>query len=240
MLVESWTFLVPARNEVERLPVLLEEVARWPTRPAVVVVDNGSSDGTAAVATAWGARVVFESRVGKGFALRAGAQAAGTDWLFLCDADITGLRSEHVLSALDMARDGDVPVARLTLGRPPEAAPVSTLVARPLLDALGLGGAAEPLGGLAAVSAAHLRSVHLPGGWGMDVALTLATRARYGCVPELPVHDVIHRTKPLAEYEPMAREVVQAVLRASGVLPWLHEDCALCAEQATHPAGGVF
>lgn len=63
--------VIPAHNEQEALPRVLEEI---PGRPGVrvVVVDNASTDGTAAVAAAAGAEVVSESRPGYGRACQAG------------------------------------------------------------------------------------------------------------------------------------------------------------------------
>ena len=59
----------------------------------VVVVDNASSDGTATVAAAHGARVVYEPVPGKGEAMRAGVAAAtGSDIIVFLDADLVGLR----------------------------------------------------------------------------------------------------------------------------------------------------
>jgi rSAM/selenodomain-associated transferase 2 len=52
----------------------------------LVVVDGGSSDGTAAVARAAGARVVVAPR-GRGIQLAAGAAAAAGDWLLFLHAD---------------------------------------------------------------------------------------------------------------------------------------------------------
>lgn len=67
--------LLPARNEEEGLPRVLAELPRELVR-RVVVVDNGSTDGTARVAQEAGAIVVREPRPGYGRAC-----LAGLDWL---------------------------------------------------------------------------------------------------------------------------------------------------------------
>jgi glycosyltransferase involved in cell wall biosynthesis len=90
----SLAIVIPARNEAPRLPGVLETLPR--SLPGVgeinvVVVDDGSSDGTAARARQGGARVarhVFN--MGKGSALRTGCEAAvrlGAELIVTMDAD---------------------------------------------------------------------------------------------------------------------------------------------------------
>lgn len=92
-----YTVLIPARNEAEALPTLFETLADASGSAAtgsavtILVVDNGSTDGTAEVARAHGARVVEEPRPGYGRACLAGirAIAAGEppEALVFLDAD---------------------------------------------------------------------------------------------------------------------------------------------------------
>ncbi len=84
--------IVPARDEAARLPRLLDSLAADAQPYEVLVVDDRSTDGTAAVARAAGATVVPAERPagwsGKAYACWAGAQAAQGDLLVFLDADV--------------------------------------------------------------------------------------------------------------------------------------------------------
>jgi rSAM/selenodomain-associated transferase 1 len=82
----STSLIIPALNEADCLGPLLAEV---PTDQInqVIVVDNGSTDGTAEVAKKAGAFVVEEPRRGYGFACAAGVAAAEGDVLVFMDGD---------------------------------------------------------------------------------------------------------------------------------------------------------
>lgn len=69
--------VIPARNEELSLPGVLSRVPRQITQ--VVVVDNGSTDGTARVAAVYGATVVTEPLAGYGRACLAGLAALRGD-----------------------------------------------------------------------------------------------------------------------------------------------------------------
>jgi len=76
--------ILPVLDEAAALPVVL---AAFPPGFAPLVVDNGSSDGSAAIARRLGARVVDEPRRGFGAACFAGLRAATTDVVCFMDAD---------------------------------------------------------------------------------------------------------------------------------------------------------
>jgi len=76
--------VLPCLNEAEALPGVL---ARLPAGYRAVVVDNGSTDDTAKVASAHGATVVHEATLGYGAAVHAGLVAADAEFLCVLDAD---------------------------------------------------------------------------------------------------------------------------------------------------------
>jgi poly-beta-1,6-N-acetyl-D-glucosamine synthase len=89
------TVLVAARNEADRIQETISYIARqdYPGPIEVLVVDNGSTDGTRALAEAYGAatgqrvRCIDEPRPGKSHALNTGLAAVETELVITLDAD---------------------------------------------------------------------------------------------------------------------------------------------------------
>lgn len=79
--------ILPALNEEETIGKVLAAIPRDCVQK-IVVVDNGSTDHTAAIARAAGAVVISEPQRGYGYACYAGAEAASDcDVLIFLDAD---------------------------------------------------------------------------------------------------------------------------------------------------------
>jgi dolichol-phosphate mannosyltransferase len=104
--VRSVSVVVPARDEAERIGPCLEALREDPGVAEVIVVDDRSSDGTAAVARSYGARVLEGAElpqgwVGKPWALQQGLEAARSDVVVSLDADARPRRG--LVGALDAA-----------------------------------------------------------------------------------------------------------------------------------------
>jgi glycosyltransferase involved in cell wall biosynthesis len=94
-LRRSISIIIPAYNEEKRLPATLSAVKAYLDAGTwefseIVVVDDGSRDGTAALAGKAGARVLQNpGNRGKGYSVRHGMLEAKGDWLLFSDADLS-------------------------------------------------------------------------------------------------------------------------------------------------------
>ncbi len=89
----SVSIVMPCLNEEETVGICVEKAMSWlaqsGTPGEVVVVDNGSTDRSAEIASAAGARVIHERRRGYGQAYLRGFSEARGDYIVMGDADDT-------------------------------------------------------------------------------------------------------------------------------------------------------
>lgn len=101
------TAIVAAFNEAARIGRVLDVLTSYAGFAEVVVVDDGSSDGTAAIASAFPVTVLrVEPNQGKGHAMDVGVAHASTDLIFFADADIVGLTHDMISETISPVADG--------------------------------------------------------------------------------------------------------------------------------------
>ena len=91
--------VIPARNEAPTVAAVVQAARGCAFAGEVVVVDDGSTDGTAEVAEAAGARVVRRpggAAGSKAQAMEAGVAATTAPAILFCDADCVGLTAAHL------------------------------------------------------------------------------------------------------------------------------------------------
>jgi glycosyltransferase involved in cell wall biosynthesis len=115
--------VIPCHDEATTIGRVVEQFRSAVPDAEILVVDNASKDDTAALARAAGARVVKESRLGKGFALLAGFAAAGpADYYVMVDGDDT-YPPDQVGALIEAAeKEGADMVIGTRLGRPDQDA----------------------------------------------------------------------------------------------------------------------
>ena len=100
--------IIPAYNEAARIEAVLRSVVGHPLINEVIVVDDGSSDGTAEVVKGIdGVRLIeLPQNRGKTWAVTVGIEAATGDTLMFVDADLLGLDASHLTALIAPVKVG--------------------------------------------------------------------------------------------------------------------------------------
>ena len=225
--------VVPARNEaatVGAVVAMASDLADAGVVDEVVVVDDGSSDETAFVASAAGAKVVASTGgPGKGQALRAGVAATTGELLVFLDADVAEPTPRFVTALLEPLR-GDAAVRLVKAryrrpcdGRPDEGGRVTELLAKPLLRRLApeLAAVDQPRAGEVALRRSVLEDdgIELADGYGVEIGLLLDVHRRHGltAIAQADLGERVHRNHHLHDLRPHADQVLAAVLERFAV-----------------------
>ena len=198
--------LIPAYNEAGRIALTIQALKARPEITKIVVMDDGSSDGTAALARAAGASEVLTGQNGgKGAALTA-AYAAAHDWgdiFLLLDADL-GASAGEAVKLLPPLLAGDADMTIGLLPPDPQFAASGQSGGRGLVVRLARWGIwrrtqrtfAQPLSGQRAVRRSVLNALggRLAPGFGVEVDLTIRALASGFRVVEVPTEFRHHVT----------------------------------------------
>ena len=182
--------VIPAHNEAATVAATVRALAACPHLGRIWVVDDGSTDGTAAAARAAGAEVVrLPRRGGKARALLAGATHTTAPWLLFADADLGGSAGQLArLVDLALAGRGDMLIAAPPRrpGRRGFGAAVG--LARWGVERLAGRRLEAPLSGQRVLRRDVLACLDpVPPGWGIEVALTVAALRAGLEVVEVPL-----------------------------------------------------
>ena len=198
--------ILPAQDEAATVGQIVTEVRESLMTPEtalvdnLVVVDSGSTDATAEVARAAGARVVgagdplpnLPVRDGKGEAMWRGLAATDGDLVVFVDADLRSFSPEYVVSLLGpLLEDDEIQLVKAVYDRPlvvgetqiaAGGGRVTEIMARPLINALWpeLAGVAQPLSGEYASRRDLLETLSFPCGYGVEIGLLVDTYRRFG------------------------------------------------------------
>jgi glucosyl-3-phosphoglycerate synthase len=200
----------------------------------ILVVDDHSTDDTAAVARAAGARVVAVDDVlpelppgeGKGEALWKSVAAAEGDLIVWCDADITDFGPRFVVGLVGpLITRADLGFVKGFYHRPVEGSAhgggrVTELMARPLIATLfpHLTSVVQPLSGEYAGRRSLLERLPFVQGYGVDLGLLVDISELEGTevIAQVDLGTRRHRNRPLDELGPQALAVLQTALRRAG------------------------
>lgn len=91
------SLIIPAYNEAERIGTVLQVVLECSLFSEIIVVDDGSSDGTAAAADRPGVQVITHAaNQGKAVAMLTGINATSGEVIAFLDADLVNITGRHL------------------------------------------------------------------------------------------------------------------------------------------------
>lgn len=232
------TLCFPCRNEASTIGDLVGASRRAlvdeaPLVDELVVIDDRSVDGTAAVAAAAGATVVSTEVVhalhgagsGKGNALWASLLVTSGDLVVWCDGDVTSYSPDWVVRLVGpLLLDDRVALVKPSYRRPTDGGGggrTTELTARPLLRLLApeLADLAQPLAGEYAARRSVIEQLPIPQGWGVEIAMILDVWRHSGvaAIAEVDLGERRHRHHPLTTLGSQATEVMAAVFDRLGI-----------------------
>jgi glucosyl-3-phosphoglycerate synthase len=230
---------LPARDEAATVGTIVEclrdrLVEGCALVDEILVVDDHSTDATAAVAASAGARVVAVDDVlpdlgpgaGKGEALWKSIAAAEGDLIVWCDADITDFGPRFVVGLVGplLAR-ADLAFVKGFYDRPVAGSAhgggrVTELVARPVIATMfpHLASIVQPLSGEYAGRRSLLERLPFVQGYGVDLGLHVDIADLEGreVIAQVDLGTRRHRNRPLDQLGPQALAVLQTALRRAG------------------------
>jgi glucosyl-3-phosphoglycerate synthase len=250
----SVSVVIPARNEEATVGSIVSSIRRALGVEAggvglvdeVIVVDDDSTDATAAVAGSAGATVVRGPGAGKGGALAVGVGAARGELVCFLDADVANFDPSFVVALLGpLLTDPAILLVKAFYERPlagqaGEGGRVTELVARPAIELLApeLAWVRQPLAGETALRRWVLDHVRLASGYGVELKLLLDVASRFGteAIAQVDLGERVHRNRPLADLVPQAKEVLAVALQHVGLLDASSTDTDCIAARAVPSA----
>lgn len=222
--------VIPALNE-EATVAGVVAAALSSRADEVLVIDPDSTDNTARVAAAAGARVInwrdidpAPPRPGKGEVLWRGVKAARGDVVVFLDADVTTVRPAWVDALAAPLANPDIHLVKAAytrmFGHTAGGGRVTELTAKPLLRLYfpEIAHIDQPLAGEYAIRRDTALRLPFVDGYGVEVGLVLDVVKHYGedAVTQVPLDPRAHRNRPLAQLAPMADVVARTIISRAG------------------------
>lgn len=205
--------VIPALNESRRIAGVVEFARRSSLVSEVVVVDDGSVDGTGELAAAAGAKVITGSLLGKGAAMSDGLKATSGAAVVYLDGDLEGLDPHLIHNICEPLVTGRADFVKARFSR--EAGRVTMLTARPLLSVFfpELARFGQPLGGIIAAKRSLLESLRFETDYGVDLALLIDAHEQGAQIEEVDIGHLEHESQTLEALGSMAKQVVRVLLQ---------------------------
>jgi glycosyltransferase involved in cell wall biosynthesis len=233
---DNVSLVIPVYNEEKTLGIIIRAAKKADYIGEVIIVDDGSTDNSRAIAEQEGAKVIaHDSNQGKGKTLKTGVSQCSGKYVLFMDADIRNIADVDTKTdkiylnpkKLNLLTEplvfGKADMVKATFDR--TGGRVTELVAKPLIQMFFPEVEfSQPLAGEFGLALEHLENIELEDDWGVDSGLLIDAVVQGLNVKEVFIGFRDHPSKPLLGLRDMAYQVSRAILQRAIKYDRLNED----------------
>ena len=204
--------IIPTLNESKTIEYVINFCKSNYRVNEIVVVDDGSTDDSVAIAIRAGAKVITSSMLGKGASMRDGLKVVSNETVIFLDGDLTGLDPQLIERMTTPLLNHEADFVKAKFSR--SAGRVTVLTARPLLKIFfpEISIFEQPLGGIIAGKRSCFEKIDFESGYGVDVGILIDVVVSGWRLTEVNIGYLEHDSQSLSALETMAFEVVKTII----------------------------
>lgn len=217
------SLVIPAYNEEKTIGYVISQAKKVVQITEILVIDDGSKDLTSKIAKSKGAIVIrHHKNLGKGEAIKTGIAHAKEDIVLFLDADLKNIDEKKIKSLILPILKGKADFTKSSFKR--SRGRVTEFAVKPMMKILYPDTSfKQPISGQFAGKKTFLRSIKIEPRWGIDISILLDAIKQGQRVLEVDIGELIHKKSSDEEVAKMSQEVMETMLKKSGLLYSKHK-----------------
>jgi phosphoserine phosphatase SerB len=205
------TAIISALNEERTIGSVIRYCRQYSFISEIIVVDDNSSDNSAAIARNAGAKVITSRKLGKGLSMEEGVAAATNEYLVFLDADIDPYPAATIPLLTQPLLNGEYDFVKSAFSR--NAGRVTEILAKPLLAVFypELLKFSQPLSGMIAGKKSYFERIEFFNDYGVDIGILIDMYQMEARIKEVNIGYIENKSKPWTALGKMSMEVAAAI-----------------------------
>jgi len=212
--------IIPAYNEKKTIRKVVLAALKAKHVDEVVVVDDGSTDGTAKQIKDLEVKIVrHKKNRGKGQAIKTGIKHSKGEIILFLDADLKNITPDKIEKLINPLLKNKADFVKASFKRPRGRGRITNFTVKPILKFLFPEMRfSQPLSGQFATRRKFLEKIEIEKDWGTDIGILLDAIVWDLRIKEVFIGEVKHKKRDEKELAPMAEQVVKTIFKKAGLL----------------------